>query len=203
MSQYPIHIVDDEEDIRESLSLLLTSVGYSVTLHKDGFSLLNQCKPDDLATILLDVRMPELSGLNLQDRLIEANHLQPLIFMSGHGDISMAVQAVQKGAMDFLEKPFRDIQLFDAVEKSFLRLSQEYALNKEKHAIANIVSTLTERENEVMREVAIGLSNKLIARKLDVSPRTIEIHRSRVFEKLAVDNAQQLIRKLATGGLLD
>ena len=156
MSQYPIHIVDDEEDIRESLSLLLTSVGYNVTLHPDGFSLLEQCQAEDLATILLDVRMPQLSGLSVQDKLIEAKHIQPIIFMSGHGDISMAVEAVKKGAMDFFEKPFRDVQLFDAIEKSFLRLSEESAINLEIKAITEVVSTLTERELEVMQEVANG-----------------------------------------------
>ncbi len=202
MPQFPIHIVDDEEDIRDALSLLLISVGYEVVLHENGASLLSGCKPNDLATILLDVRMPNMSGLSVQDKLIQAGHVQPIIFMSGHGDIAMAVEAVKKGAMDFLEKPFRDVLLFDAVEKSFLRLEEESTLIIEKKEMQAVVKTLTSRELQVMNAVAEGLSNKIIAKKLKVSPRTVEIHRARVFEKLNADNAQQLIRKLATGGLL-
>ncbi len=203
MFQFPIHIVDDEEDIRDALSLLLTSVGYEVVLHENGESLLSNCKPNDLATILLDVRMPNMSGLSVQKKLLEAGHVQPIIFMSGHGDIAMAVEAVKNGALDFLEKPFRDVLLFDAVERSFLRLKEESVQNIEKNEIQAVVVTLTSRELDVMNAVAEGLSNKVIARNLNISPRTVEIHRAHVFEKLDVDNAQQLIRKLAMVGLLN
>ncbi len=193
---YPIHIVDDERDIREAVSLLLESMQYQVHAHASGNDFLTHCQPNDLGLVLLDIRMPEISGLRVQDIMIQQGYIQPIIFMSGHADIPVAVETVKKGALDFLEKPFKDLDLFACIERGFEKLSSQ-ARDLDDHAVLeNNLAKLTAREQEVMMAIAEGLPNKLIARQFDISPRTIEIHRARVFQKMEVENAQQLIRAL-------
>ncbi|NVK32652.1 MAG: response regulator transcription factor [Gammaproteobacteria bacterium] len=193
---FPIHIVDDEHDIREAVSLLLESMQYQVYAHASGNDFLNHCQPTDLGLVLLDIRMPEVSGLRVQDIMIQQGYIQPIIFMSGHADIPVAVETVKKGALDFLEKPFKDLDLFACIERGFEKISSQARELGDRAALEHNLAKLTAREQEVMMAIAEGLPNKLIARKFDISPRTIEIHRARVFQKMEVENAQQLIRAL-------
>ncbi|WP_119393882.1 response regulator transcription factor [Salinibius halmophilus] len=196
MSDYTVHVVDDEPDVRGAVQLLLKSMGYTVICYENGQSFLEQFSGQGSGCIILDVRMPGKSGLAVQEALIDQGCLLPIIFMSGHGDIPMAVKAVQRGALDFLEKPFNDQALLDLVERAKLTCAQHTQTQAEISEIQQQMAELTPREKEVMQCLVEGLSNKLIARKLDVSPRTVEIHRSRVFQKMQVENAQQLVKRV-------
>lgn len=196
MSDYTIHVVDDEPDVCDAVQLLLKSMGYTVICYASGQMFLEQFAGQGSGCIILDVRMPGKSGLAVQETLIDRGCLLPIIFMSGHGDIPMAVKAVQRGALDFLEKPFNDQALLDLVERAKQTCAQHTQMQAEISEIHQQMADLTPREKEVMQCLVEGLSNKLIARKLEVSPRTVEIHRARVFQKMQVENAQQLVMRV-------
>lgn len=193
---YLVHVVDDEPDVRSAVQLLLKSMGYEVKCYDNGIEFLEQFERQQHGCIILDVRMPGKSGLAVQEALAEQGCPLPIIFMSGHGDIPMAVKAVQKGALDFLEKPFNDQALLDLVESAKQACAMQTQLQAEQQDVKQQLAQLTPRELEVMQCLVEGLSNKLIARQLDVSPRTVEIHRARVFQKMDVENAQQLVKRV-------
>ena len=196
--QATIHIVDDDTEIRAAVSMLLGAEGYSVQEHADGLSFLAEYEPDKRSIVLMDVRMPTMDGLAVQEEMLAREWRLPLVFFSGHGDIPMALEAVKRGALDFLQKPFTDSVLLKAVRLAIDSLPQSSELSSVDEAL----TSLTDREREVMYAVCEGHANKVIARLLDVSPRTVEIHRSRVLHKLDVQNAQQLVRRLMAAGKL-
>lgn len=207
-----VYLVDDEDVVRDALSWLLRSR----RLLSEGFasaeafeSMLDaRLGPQGSATagswpvspscVLLDVRMPGTSGLVLFDRLIERKllELMPVIFLTGHGDVPTAVAAVKRGAFDFVEKPFSDNALVDRVEQALAASAQTLLRRRDEMGIRRRLAELTERERDVMRYVIDGLANKLIADQLNISVRTVEVHRARVFEKMEVKSAVELANLL-------
>ena len=200
-----IHVVDDDADFRDALSWLFDSRGHTVAVWPGGDAFLQMAQAQaahwDHAVVLLDIRMAPTSGLSTFERLKELACPWPVLFLTGHGDVSMAVTAVKNGAWDFLEKPFQNNVLVDKVEKA---LAEAHALvdqSAEQQRLRMALSNLSPRELEVLDELILGHYNKTIADHLGVTPRTIEFHRANIFEKLAVDSAIELAHKLGRYGL--
>jgi FixJ family two-component response regulator len=195
LEQAILHVVDDDPALRRSLQFLLASVGWQVQLYASAAEFLAQA--DCVAQpgcMLLDIRMPAMSGLELQQLLIERDVALPILFMTGHADVSMAVQALKSGAFDFIEKPFNDQRLLDTVAAAVRRSVelQEQALRRTAAQAA--LGCLSPRELEVARLVALGHPNKLIAAALGISEKTVHIHRSHVMEKAGIASAAELAR---------
>lgn len=187
-------VVDDDPDVRDAATLLLSTAGYPVEALSTAEELLERIGPADRGCMVLDVRLPGMSGLALQQDLQARGVRMPVVFISGHGDIPMAVEAVNAGALDFLEKPFDDEALLERVEKA-LALDHERA--EHAQAVATIeerIESLTPREREVMEQIVRGKLNKLIAADLGLSIRTVEVHRARVLEKMRARNGSEMVR---------
>jgi two-component system response regulator DctR len=204
-----VYLVDDEDVVRDALAWLLRTRRLLSEGHASGeafVGFLQGKTPADWPTapscLLLDVRMPGLSGLALFDQLVERGftELLPVIFLTGHGDVATAVAAVKQGAFDFVEKPFSDNALVDRVEQALARSDAALARRADKRQVERALAELTEREREVMNLVVEGRPNKLIADALDISVRTVEVHRARVFEKMNVKSAVELANLLRPGG---
>ncbi|MGM9487981.1 response regulator transcription factor [Ideonella sp. YS5] len=200
-----VYLVDDEDVVRDALAWLLRTRRLLSEGHASGdafASFLHGKTPADWpnspSCLLLDVRMPGLSGLALFDRLVERGFAEvlPVIFLTGHGDVPTAVAAVKQGAFDFVEKPFSDNALVDRVELALLRSEAALERRAGKRQVERALAELTEREREVMNLVVEGRPNKLIADALDISVRTVEVHRARVFEKMNVKSAVELANLL-------
>lgn len=200
-----VHIVDDEVDIRDALALLLKAERYRTREYDNADEFLSQYDGSDSANavVLMDVRMPGTNGLAAHEQLRDRHIYTPLVFMSGHGDIAMAVKAIQKGAFSFLEKPFNDSELLDVVSEATEQAARATANANATADSQRSLDSLTARERDVMYAVCGGHANKVVARQLGLSPRTVEIHRARIFHKFNVDNAQQLVRQLMAANLLD
>jgi len=189
-----IFLVDDDEAVRDSLGLLMKSVSLTSQSFASADEFLAQYDPENPGCLILDIRMPGMSGIELQEKLIEMRAILPIIFITGHGDIPMAVEAMQRGAVDFIPKPFRDHELLDRVNKA-LKIDEENRSSMlEQEEIEERIGSLTPREKQVMELVVQGKANKVIAGDLDVSQRTVEIHRSRVMEKMKARSLAQLVR---------
>jgi two-component system response regulator FixJ len=188
-----VHVVDDDAAMRDSLRMLLETSGFQVRPYDNAAAFLDAL-PHGVACVLTDVRMPEIDGLELLRRLREQGIRLPVIVMTGQGDIAIAVQAMKAGAVDFLEKPFTDKALFEAVSRALEQ--SERILEVEATAADALarLATLTPREQEVLDLLVTGLSNKAIANQLGASPRTIEVHRARVLEKLKANSLPDLVR---------
>jgi FixJ family two-component response regulator len=197
-----VFVVDDDPSIRESLSLLLSSAGYSVATFASAKEFLeSEHSTSGPACLVLDVKMPGLSGLDLQQELTSMNYIIPVIFITGHGDIPMSVQAMKKGAIDFLPKPFDDNDLLDAVKEALLKDSQTRAdLDDQKHILQRLDS-LTTREHEILTYLITGMLNKQIAYELNISERTVKAHRKQVFDKMGVNSIAELVRLTETLGI--
>ena len=191
-----IHVVDDDAAFRRSLAFLLDSVGWQVVTHAGADEFLKACPelPPDLGCLVLDIRMPSMSGLELQQVLRSRGWSVPIVFMTGHGDIELAVQAMKHGASDFLEKPFKDQAMLDAVSAAVRRGSAERAEAAQREAARTVLARLSPRESEVARLVALGHPNKVVARELDISEKTVHIHRQHVMEKAGIASAAELAR---------
>jgi two-component system response regulator DctR len=200
-----VYIVDDDASVREALAWLLRSRGLASECFASGsqFERLidGGFSPAQPCCLLLDVRMPGLSGLALFERLAAEGlvPLIPVIFLTGHADVPTAVDMVKRGAFDFCEKPFSDNALVDRIEQAIARCAALLAERRAKEVLRSRQSELTQRERDVMQLVARGLPNKLIADQLDISVRTVEVHRSRVFDKMQVKSAVELANLLRTG----
>lgn len=191
-----VWLVDDEADIRDAVSFLLGTAGFEVRTFASPAELLEQITPEHRGCLILDVRLPGMDGLELQARLREDGVTMPILFISGHGDIPMAVRAVNAGALDFLEKPFDDEALLERVEQA---LEQDREQAAHAQAVAQIerrLDNLTPREREVMEHMLQGKLNKIIAADLGMSVRTVEVHRARVLEKLGVRNSSEMVRQV-------
>ncbi len=189
-----VHVVDDDEAVRDSLALLLESSGMSARTYDSAAAFLRALPNLASGCVLTDVRMPDLDGLELQRRLMELGVQMPVIVMTGHGDVPIAVEALKAGAADFLEKPFDDAQLLAAVSSA---LAAGQRAQDEQAALAGIarrLTSLTPREREVLDRLVAGQPNKTIAHDLGSSPRTVEVHRARVMEKMGVRNLPELVR---------
>lgn len=191
-----IHVIDDDAAFRRSLVFLLESVGWQVVPHASAEDFLDACpaQPQALGCLVLDIRMPTMSGLELQQQLRVRGWNVPIVFVTGHGDVELAVQAMKHGASDFLEKPFKDQLLIDAVANAVRRRSAEREAESRREDARALLERLSPREREVARLVALGLPNKLVARQLDISEKTVHVHRQHVMEKTELGSAAELAR---------
>lgn len=189
-----IYIVDDDDGMRRALGTLMTTVGHPVVAFARPNEFLAKYDPDQRGCVVLDVRMPEMSGLEVQQQLNKSGAMIPVILITGHGDIPMAVQAMKDGAFDFLQKPFRDQELLDRIHGA-LKLDAENRASLEKHVdVKRREESLTPREREVMALVVDGHANKVIAIDLGLSERTVEIHRANVMEKMGARSVAHLVK---------
>lgn len=189
-----IHIVDDDEALRRSLLFLFDSVGWRAQAYASADEFLAAYRPGAPGCLVLDIRMPGMSGLELQQVLRARGEVLPVIFITGHGDVSLAVQAMKQEACDFLEKPFKDQALLDAVGQAVRRSRDDLAVEARRNQAHALLERLSPREREVARRVARGLPNKLIARELDISEKTVHVHRQHVMEKTHTGSAAELAR---------
>ena len=193
-----VYIVDDDQAIRHAMGLLMKSVGLNYEIFESADEFLHDHNSDRSGCLVLDIRMPGLGGLELQDKLTETNCSLPIIFITGHGDIPMAVEAMQKGAFDFIQKPFRDQELLDRIQDA-LKVEREQRSQREQESLVrDKLDRLTRREREVFDLVVTGKPNKIIAHELGVSQRTVEIHRARVMEKMEARSLADLVRMQLT-----
>lgn len=201
MSDRMIYLVDDDEAIRRSAGFMLKTSGYQVKAYASGVELMKEAR--DLATgcILLDVRMPGMDGLEVQQALRERGIGFPVIVMTGHGDVGVAVQAMKAGAVDFIEKPFEKAVLLSAIEEGFSRLEQSGRNNTRAEEAKVRLQALTPRERDVLEGLVRGHPNKTIAYDLDISPRTVEIHRANLMSKLNVASLSEALRIAFAAGL--
>jgi len=189
-----VFVVDDDPAMREALADLIASLGLSVSAFKSAREFLERKKPDPLACLVLDVRLPGLSGLDLQRELLRMEAPIPIIFITGHGDIPMSVRAMKEGAVEFLPKPFRELDLLDAIQHA---LEIDRTARQERSMVAELrrrYESLTNREQEVMRLVVLGLLNKQIAGELGSSEVTVKMHRGQVMRKMKAPAIGELLR---------
>jgi FixJ family two-component response regulator len=189
-----VFVVDDDEAVRTSLRLLLKSVGLPVETYAAAQEFMDQFDPDRAGCLVLDIRMPGISGLELQQHLNDQHSIMPIVFITGHGDVPMAVEAMQAGAVDFIQKPFRDQDLIDRINRALEKDRDMRNALRERDEIRRRMSQLTPREREVLELVTQGKANKVIAGDLNVSQRTVEIHRARVMEKMGANSLAHLVR---------
>jgi two-component system, LuxR family, response regulator FixJ len=189
-----VYVIDDDEAVRDSLAILLESVGLAHAVYGSALDFLDAYDPDRHACIVTDIRMPGMSGLELQQRLLESRCEAPLIFITGHGDVPMAVNAMKRGAADFIQKPFRDQELIDRIHQALEQDKARRVARNEEREIRERIKTLTPREAEVMERVVSGQANKVIAMDLGVSQRTVELHRARVMRKLRMRSLAELVQ---------
>src|SRR3546814_921869 len=189
-----IHIVDDEEAIRRSAGFMLKTSGYTVATYPSGVAFLREVRHVEPGCILLDVRMPEMDGLEVQKVLNERGVAMPVIVLTGHGDISIAVRAMKAGAVEFIEKPFEKATLIEAITAGFERLEGIGRRVERGAEAAVLIAGLTSREQDVLKGLADGLPNKTIAFDLGISPRTVEVHRANLMTKLNVKSRSEARR---------
>jgi two-component system response regulator FixJ len=199
IGDYTVHIVDDEEPVRKSLAFLLTVSGFTVRLHDSATAFLAIAPAIRNGCLITDLRMPDMSGVELLQRLRHLPTRIPAIVITGHGDVPMAVEAMKAGALDFIEKPFEDETLIQAIK----RAAEEITKTAPGDDIASInarFASLSEREREVLSGVVAGLANKTIAFDLDISPRTVEVHRANVMAKMEARSLPELVRMAMAAG---
>jgi FixJ family two-component response regulator len=197
-----IFVVDDDASVRRSLSLLLKSAGYEVKTFASAEEFRSQATLEGIGCIILDVRMKGMTGLELQECLGRHDCHMPIIFMTGHGDIPMSVQAIKKGAVDFLTKPFNDTELLSVISSALQQCRAEHSALDATRDFLKRVATLTPREHEVFLHVIRGLLNKQIADVLNIKEHTVKVHRGRVMEKLGADSLAELVRLAEKSAIL-
>jgi RNA polymerase sigma factor (sigma-70 family) len=197
-----VFVVDDDQAMRNSLKWLIESVGMRVETYASADDFMRHYYPGRAGCLLLDVRMPGMSGLDLQDHLARESIRIPVIIITGHGDVPMAVRAMKSGAVDFIEKPFNDELLLDSIRNALAADLEQRSHQAERAEIATRLAQLTPREYEVMEKVAAGMSNKQIALDLGVSSKTVEAHRARVMEKMEADSLAELVRMVTRANVL-
>ena len=201
-SKGKVYVIDDDEAMRQSLDFLLEAAGFEVALFDGAASFLAVLQGLDFGCVVSDVRMPGIDGIELLKRMKAAGSPFPVLIMTGHGDVPLAVEAMKLGAVDFLEKPFEDERIVGMIEAA-IREAMPAARNEAvTQEIAARVATLSPRERQVMEGLIAGLSNKLIARDYDISPRTIEVYRANVMTKMQANSLSELVRLAMRAGLL-
>lgn len=200
-SRRTMYIVDDDDAVRESAALLLESAGYDVSTYRSGVDFLEKLNADIPACILLDIHMPQMSGIEVQRQLFERGVTFPVIVLTGAGDVSIAVQAMKNGAFEFLEKPYLNEVLLEAARDAFAKLETTTEGRAVTVQAKASVGKLTGRETQVMQALLAGLPNKLIAYELDISVRTVEIYRANVMEKLDARSLSTAVRIALAAGL--
>lgn len=197
-----VYVVDDDDAVRDALLELLDSVGIRGVGFSSAMEFLDECDLNAGGCLVLDIRMPGMSGLDLQKHLIESKSTLPIIFITGHGDVPMAVEAMKRGAAEFIQKPFRDQDLLDAIQGTLENTGKDkYGIGERQETLKHLES-LTEREKEVLNWVVDGHPNKVIATELGISQRTVENHRAHVMEKMHAKTTANLIKRvlLASSG---
>ena len=198
-----VYVIDDDEAMRDSLNFLLDSAGYEVTLFDSTLKFLDALPGLAFGCVVSDVRMPGLDGIELLKRM-KADHCTfPIVIMTGHGDVALAVEAMKLGAVDFLEKPFEDERLIGMIATAIQQAEPAARSEALTQDIAARVASLSPRERQVMNGLIAGLSNKLIARDYDISPRTIEVYRANVMTKMQANSLSELLRLAMRAGLLN
>ena len=191
---YVVHVVDDDEPVRKSLAFLLTMSGFAVRMHESATSFLEFAPGIGRACLVTDLRMPDMSGVELLTRLQDAGAMVPTIVITGHGDVPMAVAAMKAGAVDFIEKPFSDDVLIEAIRKAAQLLDKSPDTITDTTLLRLRYEQLSDRERQVLMAVVAGLPNKTIAYELDISPRTVEVHRANVMSKMQARSLPELVR---------
>jgi FixJ family two-component response regulator len=189
-----VYVVDDDDGMRRALDTLLSTVGYTTAVFSAPSEFLAKFKTDASGCLVLDIRMPDMSGLELQQHLNRIGSMLPVIFITGHGDVPMAVQAMKEGAFEFIQKPFRDQDLLDRINHALKQDSENRSTVARRAEVLQRLESLTPRERQVMDMVVDGAANKVIAIDLDLSERTVEIHRAKVMEKMGARSVAHLVR---------
>ncbi|MGP1354820.1 MAG: response regulator transcription factor [Parasphingopyxis sp.] len=189
-----IILIDDDPAVLDSLGSRLALAGHAIETYDDAEQFLADADLADADCVMLDIRMPKSDGMRILEQLQRRDPNLPVIMMTGHGDVELAVSAIRKGAVDFLEKPFRDSRLIDAIDKAAAQRETERAQTAEQTELTDRMDTLTPREMDVFREMVTGQPNKVIAYNLGCSPRTVEIHRARVMTKMGAKNLAEIVR---------
>ncbi|MEI7737748.1 MAG: response regulator transcription factor [Burkholderiaceae bacterium] len=193
-----VYVVDDDEAVRDSLQWLLEGKDYRVRCFDSAETFLNRYDPKEIACLIVDIRMAGMSGLELQDKLIEKNSPLPVVFITGHGDVPMAVDTMKKGAMDFIQKPFKENELVPLVEQMLEKAKLSFADHQHAASRDALMSKLTSREAQVLERIVAGRLNKQIADDLGISIKTVEAHRANIMEKLNANTVADLL-KIALG----
>ncbi len=201
MTDRLVYLVDDDEAIRHSASFMLRHAGFTVRTFPDGLAFLDQVSNEDQGCILLDVRMPGMDGLAVQSALNGRGINMPVIILTGHGDVPVAVEAMKGGALEFLEKPYEKKALVSAIENAYALLDNQAADDKRGREAKARLTELTPRETQVLECLVDGLTNKGIAEALSISPRTVEIHRAHMMEKLQADSLSSALRLAFLAGI--
>lgn len=196
-----VHIVDDDEAIRMSIAFLLRTSGYRVTLHISGVAFLAAAGRETRGCVLLDIRMPEIDGLEVQRRMAERGLALPIVMLTGHGDVALAVRAIKAGAVEFLEKPFEKAALLAAIEEAFDRLERAEHVKLDAAEAKIRLAALTPREADVLNGIVKGQPNKITAYELGISTRTVEAHRAAVMAKLEARSLSDVLRIAFAAGL--
>jgi len=196
-----VFIVDDDEAVRDSLEALLAAKGHAVEAYASGEAFLAAYKPEFCGCALVDLRMPGIDGLGVIERLKARGSTLPIVVVTGHGDVPLAVRAMKAGAIDFIEKPYNNRTILDAVCQALARSGATAATGAESVKAAELVAQLTPRELEVLQHLVIGRPNKVIAYELAISPRTVEIHRANLMKKMQAGSLSHLVRLALAAGI--
>lgn len=196
-----VHVVDDDDDVRDSLFVLLRGAGFSVRAHNCARAFFADYVSEETGCVLVDMRMPDATGTDVQERITRMIDAPPIIIITGHGSVRMAVDAMKRGAIEFLEKPVEPAALLDLVGRAVRRREYELSEHRKIEDAQARLGVLTPREKDVLRHLLNGRPNKLIARELGLSPRTVEIHRARVMEKTGAGSLPRLVRMALEAGL--
>lgn len=199
-SSQVVHVIDDDVDVRQSLAFLLSTAGFAVRVHESAVAFLAVLPNASNGCIVTDVRMPGIDGLELQRRLRENKIGLPVIVMTGHGDVALAVEAMKAGAVDFIEKPFDDEVLFGAIRSALARHAQAAESEARRAEIQGRLDHLSERERAVLNGLVAGKPNKIIAYDLGISARTVEVYRANVMTKMQADSVSELVRMVLLDG---
>ena len=189
-----VHVIDDDADVRQSLAFLLSTAGLAVRVHDSAVAFLNILPEIKDGCVVTDVRMPGIDGLELQRRLGELEKRLPVIVMTGHGDVPLAVEAMKAGAVDFIEKPFDDEVMLSAIRAALVRQADDRERHARTAAIQERIARLSDRERDVLDRLVAGKANKVIAYELGISPRTVEVYRANVMTKMQADSLSELVR---------
>jgi two-component system response regulator FixJ len=199
-----IHVIDDDEAVRESLAFLLATAGHTVHTHASARLFLDAGMPaadPSMSCIITDVRMPDMTGIDLLQHLQEKGSNVPVIVVTGHGDVPLAVEAMKLGAADFLEKPFDDVAILDTVKSALARREKAYQHDALREQVAERIAALSQRERQVLECLVVGQANKTIAYELGISPRTVEVYRANVMTKMKAQSLSELVRMALLAGI--
>lgn len=201
MAENTVFVVDDDPDVRDSLAALLMSAGLSPKVFESATAFLAQYKAGDSGCLVADIRMPDMDGIALQSELANRKAGLPVIIVTGHGDVPLAVRAMKAGAMDFIEKPFDDDRLLESIQRGLSKAAADKDSAEASHVISARIASLTSRERDVLELLIAGHPNKVVGHQLDISPRTVEVHRGRLMDKMQARNLSDLVRMALAAGI--